>query len=112
MANKDHPALQNKGRHHPCPACGQVDDHPRHIFLNSLQTFDDPEVARRHDMVMNPEIHLDCCMCDDAGVTVGPGNEGCRSIVERADGKKGDDLHVFLHENPRKVVQQHTVLGG
>jgi hypothetical protein len=61
-----------------CLACGQTDDHPRHVV--GLPDGNDVN------------YHFDCC-------AIVKGCETCTPTVDSAGGKKGDDLRAHIVEN-------------
>lgn len=64
----------------PCHGCGQNDDHPRHIVVNSLT-----------DDSLNSTMHMDCCAADG-------GCGHCEPVLEVAGDKRGYDLldHIVM----------------
>lgn len=70
--------MHNRVPHPPCTACGQVDDHPRHVAVNSLT-----------DDSLNTNLHLDCCVEDG-------GCEGCESTLALVGDRRGDEMVAHL----------------
>lgn len=58
-----------------CLACGQTDDHPRHVIA----------LPDGNDVT----YHFDCCK-------IVKGCEHCTEALEHADGAKGNDLRAHL----------------
>lgn len=63
----------------PCHGCGAVDDHPRHIVINSLT-----------DDNQNSVRHLDCCVAD------GGCPDHCEPVLAAAGGAHGLELAAHL----------------
>lgn len=58
-----------------CLACGQTDDHPRHVI--GLPDGNDVN------------YHMDCC-------SIVKNCEHCTPVVDSSDGAKGDDLRAHI----------------
>lgn len=91
-----------------CDSCGQIDDHPRHVFATAPdQGASDPEVLRKamnsaknaaeKDAVLAAAMdgsivtkHMDCCEAD------GCPDGSCTEVRKGAEDKKGADLVKHL----------------
>ncbi len=92
-----------------CDSCGQIDDHPRHVFataeggagvsdpeviskaLNSAKTNEEKQAvlnAASDGFVLTK--HMDCCEAD------GCPDGSCTEVRQGAEDKKGDDLVAHL----------------
>lgn len=109
-----------------CDSCGQVDDHPRHVFaLAEGQGNTDPSIAAKAVRAAGEENieailaqvqdsatiqkHMDCCRTD------GCPDGSCNVVTAGAEDKKGDDLVAHLtslkvepDENPGGVQAGST----
>jgi hypothetical protein len=95
-------------QHPPCSACGQADDHPRHLIVRVMDVRTiappgaDDAAIEALDRAYNPNSHLDCCTCHELP---GFADESCRDLHERHGRKKGAELRKALARSPRKLAE-------
>ena len=87
-----------------CTACGQTDDHPRHIIAHSI-TYPDPLTGELVNEDKSIERHLDCCRdagCDEQVTYAhgGTGSNHCGIILDHAGDKRGLELADHIQSKP------------
>lgn len=79
-----------------CDACGQEDDHPRHVTSAAAK-----HPITGQDIDLSVEQHVDCCRDN------GCHDKSCDTILAHAGDKRGQDLIDHLHEHKAALEKLH-----
>lgn len=109
MSNQSSPAPADDPRSEGrtkrlCTACGQIDDHPKHIQY-AVMTGTHPITGEQIVDDVSIDQHFDCCHTDATPC------DSCRIQLKHAGDKRGLDLAEFLANPPTEMHEELYQVG-